>query len=152
MGCQLSCPDPSSACGDFTTWDTSHAFGKCTAPNPSSFCGDNTTWDAVAKKCTTPDPASFCPTDFRWNGEKCTQRVKPISELRLGSNSNPPYGYKAKGGSGDCKCTGNGVGINSCGDLCCESSPNNSLIEEDGIQYYDGDESKLCWERDLSIE
>ena len=128
------------------------------APDPS-FCGTNTTWNAVEQACTAPHPSSFCPTDFdgvgfRWDadGKQCIRRVFDISELRLGSNSNPPYGYKAKEGSDECKCEGNGYGLNSCGDLCCGNSPYNSLREEDKNHYYGGDESKLCWERDPSIK
>ena len=101
-----------------------------TAPNPDNFCGANTTWDAVSEKCTALDPASICPTDFsengvefKWTGEKCIRRVLDISEIQLPENSNPPYGYKAKDGSGPCQCTGHGGGLFSCGDLCCAASP-----------------------------
>merc|ERR1719461_869902 len=49
----------------------------------------------------------------------CCQYTLPI----VGSNKNPPVGYEAKSGSGRCRCTGNGRGLNSCGELCCDNSP-----------------------------
>ena len=166
-------PDPPSFCGANTAWDT----GKCTAPSPDTFCSGDSYWDG--EKCIYCETDSHwdgeqcvnCPTDshwdgeqcancppadFRWNGKECIQRVKAISELRLGSNSDPPYGYKAKEGSGPCECAGSGYGLSSCksddGNLCCGSSPYNSLKKEDKENYYGGDESKLCWERDYSID
>ena len=34
-----------------------------------------------------------------------------------------PPGYKAKPGSSKCMCRGSGVGLDSCGTLCCAASP-----------------------------
>ena len=151
--CTTSAPD--SFCGVNTTWDAQ----KCTAPNPDNFCGANTTWDAVSEKCTALDPASICPTDFsengvefKWTGEKCIRRVLDISEIQLPENSNPPYGYKKKDGSGPCQCTGHGGGLFSCGDLCCAASPISTIPTKNTYYENKGGIDKLCWERDLTIE
>ncbi len=39
------------------------------------------------------------------------------------SNLFPPAGYYCPKGCGTCKCGGSGSGLDSCGELCCASSP-----------------------------
>ena len=38
-------------------------------------------------------------------------------------NALPPNGFVAKVDSAPCQCAGSGLGLHSCGDLCCESKP-----------------------------
>merc|ERR1719461_1697191 len=78
---------------------------------------------------------------------------KEIANLPIvGSNKNPPVGYEPKEGSGRCMCTGNGRGLNSCGELCCEHSPYTST-DPSSSRYFkkggNGDFSNLCWQRKM---
>jgi len=73
-----------------------------------------------------------------------TTHVYPI----VGSNADPPPGFIAKSGSGPCKCTGNGLGLNSCGNLCCADSPWTSTNPADQYYFANGGQKSLenlCW-------
>ena len=66
------------------------------------------------------------------------------------SNSDPPDGFKAKAGSGPCKCQGSGIGLDSCGSLCCADSPYTSTDPTDKDYFMNGGQkskANVCWEK-----
>ena len=66
-----------------------------------------------------------------------------------GENKSPPLGYVAKIGSGPCLCTGSGVGLDSCGELCCAASPYTDP-DPNGKHYYGNDGktmADMCYEK-----
>lgn len=68
----------------------------------------------------------------------------------VASNSDPPIGYRAKIGSGPCRCRGNGLGLDACGHLCCDQSPFTSTNPRDSLHYTRGGQGtidNLCWDR-----
>jgi hypothetical protein len=49
--------------------------------------------------------------------------AETMDGLPPGSNRAPPPGYVAKEGAVHCRCIGSGIGLDSCGELCCAASP-----------------------------
>ena len=90
--------------------------------------------------------------------------VKQVNSLKIGmeggygsianlkENSPPPRGYKAKPGSGACRCRGSGYGIDSCGTLCCAASPYTSTDPSSKYYYKKGGSrgiANLCFEKEV---
>ena len=74
------------------------------------------------------------------------------SIANLKENSPPPRGYKAKPGSGACRCRGSGYGIDSCGTLCCAASPYTSTDPSSKYYYKKGGSrgiANLCFEKEV---
>jgi len=118
--------------GKFCNFDDGHT-GGC------EDCSNHANRDSCYSDGLPSKGAEDCST-------KCFDAL-PI----VGSNSSPPMGYVAKSGSGPCLCSGNGIGLNSCGELCCASSPFTSTDPDDQYFYQNGgaaDISNLCWQRD----
>ena len=59
-----------------------------------------------------------------WNKPYIIRRLPiPHGLPRLPANSAAPPGYKAIPGSGPCMCRWTHIGLDACGDLCCNASP-----------------------------
>merc|ERR550537_1231593 len=80
--------------------------------------------------CTSDQQAASCKNHGLHHGLREGRFKKSIFsnackvlELPSGSNQAAPPGYKAKAGSGPCRCRGSGWNLDSCGKLCCKGSP-----------------------------
>lgn len=86
----------------------------------------------------------------------CADQRSPAAKGKDGalpyadSNAKPPEGYKAKSGSQACRCQGNKLGLDACGDLCCENSPYTSTDPTDELYFMNGgtkSAANLCWDK-----
>jgi hypothetical protein len=81
-----------------------------------------------------------------------TEDSKKQDELpHLTANRFAPPGYVAKPESGACGCKDDGLGLNACGELCCENSPYTSTDPKDPSYYMNGGTrsiDNLCWTPD----
>ena len=107
---------------------------------------------AVLGFASSPDgvwPAGVTPPE---PVELIETRTSSGSYPKVGPNALPPAGYKAKSGSGPCKCRGSGTGLDSCGKLCCANSPWSAT--DPSSSYYFAKHpfasrrtaANLCWE------
>ena len=72
-----------------------------------------------------------------------------VTHPAVGSNALPPAGYRAKAGSGPCMCRGSGMGLDSCGELCCANSPFTATDPSSNDYFGKGGhrtDANLCWE------
>merc|ERR1712167_450322 len=84
------------------------------------------------------DPSTSTSVKYSYkNGRRSTSNFcyQRRPAMTRGSNQAPPAGYKAKRGSGKCRCRGSGFGLDSCGTLCCAASPF-TAPNSDSIHYY----------------
>merc|ERR1712205_256237 len=91
----------------------------------------------AASPYTDPSTSTSVKYSYKNGGRRSTSNFcyQRRPAMTRGSNQAPPAGYKAKRGSGKCRCRGSGFGLDSCGTLCCAASPF-TAPNSDSIHYY----------------
>ena len=116
-------------------------------PHPSTHQTQPSTSKSTSSTCEQWGECDK-PCDTGARKRKCRGFVQEVitAALPRGANMAAPPGYKAKPGSSKCMCRGSGVGLDSCGTLCCAASPYTD--PNPAGKYYHGTNkaNNLCYE------